>query len=235
MKLTTQQIDQLYLFTRQHYVEWYDLQSELVDHLANAIETQWKENPKLTFDEALNIEFKKFGVFGFMGVVEEKQKFLGKKYNKLVLSHIKEFFTLPKILLTITATWVLFLVFKWGRFNGEFILFFYVLLIGFVFYAIIKNRMQRKQQVKENQKRWLFNEIMNQYGKFVVAIVFPLNFFLNVFNHGDRLLINDYTIGFTSFFLVLMTFFLYVMFVLIPSKSKEYLIQTYPEYSFSNL
>ena len=126
-------------------------------------------------------------------------------------------------------------MFKWGQFNGEFILFFYVLLIGFVFYAIIKNRMQRKQQVKENQKRWLFNEIMNQYGNFVGAIVFPLNFFLNVFNHGDRLLRNDYTIGFTSFFLVLMTFFLYVMFVLIPSKSKEYLIQTYPEYSFSNL
>jgi hypothetical protein len=25
-----------------------------VDHLANAIETQWQENPKLSFDEALN-------------------------------------------------------------------------------------------------------------------------------------------------------------------------------------
>lgn len=83
MKLTTQQIDHLYLFTRQHYVEWYDLQSELVDHLANAIETQWQENPKLSFDEALNIEFKKFGVFGFMGVVEEKQKFFGKEIQSV--------------------------------------------------------------------------------------------------------------------------------------------------------
>ena len=46
MKLTTEQIDQLYRFTRQHYVEWYDLQTELVDHLANAIEEQWQENPK---------------------------------------------------------------------------------------------------------------------------------------------------------------------------------------------
>jgi hypothetical protein len=27
-------------FTRQHYVEYYDLQSELVDHLADAIEAQ---------------------------------------------------------------------------------------------------------------------------------------------------------------------------------------------------
>lgn len=235
MKLTTQQIDQLYTFTRQHYVEWYDLQSELVDHLANAIEAQWQENPTLTFDEALNKEFQKFGVFGFMDVVEEKQKFLGKKYNRLVLSHIKDFFTLPKIILTITATWALFFLFKWSRFNGDFILFFYVLLIGFVFYAIIKNRMLRKQQIKENKKRWLFEEIMNQYGNFAGAIVFPLNFSVNVFNHGDRFLSNDYAIGFTSFFLVLMTFFLYVMFVLIPSKSKEYLIQTYPEYSTQNL
>ena len=46
MKLTQQQIDRLYQFTRQHYVEWYDLQTELVDHLANAIEAQWQENPK---------------------------------------------------------------------------------------------------------------------------------------------------------------------------------------------
>lgn len=233
MKLTASQLDQLYTFTRQHYVEFYDLQSELVDHLANAIETQWQENPKLSFDEALNIEFKKFGVFGFMGVVEEKQKFLGKKYNRLVLSHIKEFFTLPKILLTITATWALFLLFKWSRFNGEFILFFYVLLIGFAFYAIIKNRIQRKQQINKNQKRWLFEEIMNQYGNFTVAIVYPLNFFLQIFNHGNRFLSNDYAIGFTSFFLVVMTFFLYVMFVLIPSKSKEYLIETYPEYGLT--
>ena len=52
MKLTTQQIDQLYLFTRQHYVEWYDLQSELVDHIANAIEAQWQQNPNRSFDEA---------------------------------------------------------------------------------------------------------------------------------------------------------------------------------------
>lgn len=235
MKLTAEQIDQLYLFTRQHFVEWYDLQSELVDHLANAIETQWQENPKLSFDEALNVEFKKFGVFGFMGVVEEKQKFLNKKYSRLLLSHVAAFFTLPKILLTISATWSLFVFLKWSRFNSEFILFAYVLLIGFAFYASIKSRVLRKKQIKENQKRWLFEEIMNQYGSFVGAIVFPLNFFLQIFNHGNWFLSNDYALGFTSFFLVLMTFFLYVMFVLIPSKSKEYLIQTYPEYSIQHL
>ena len=72
MKLTTSQIDQLFIFTRQNYVEYYDLQSELVDHLANAIEMQWQENPNRSIDEALHIEFKKFGVFGFMDVVEKR-------------------------------------------------------------------------------------------------------------------------------------------------------------------
>lgn len=91
MKLNKQQINQLYLFTRQHFVEWYDLQSELVDHLANSIEDRWKENPKLTFEEALDLEFKKFGIFGFMDVVDERRRFLSKNTAGLSGSIIKNF------------------------------------------------------------------------------------------------------------------------------------------------
>ena len=36
--LTNEQIKNLFKFTKKHYVEWYDLQSELVDRLANDIE-----------------------------------------------------------------------------------------------------------------------------------------------------------------------------------------------------
>lgn len=45
MKLNQTHIDSLYKFTRQHYVVHYDLQTELVDHLANDIETIWELNP----------------------------------------------------------------------------------------------------------------------------------------------------------------------------------------------
>ena len=117
MKLTLSQIDQLYLFTRQHYVEWYDLQSELVDHIANAIEAQWQQNPNRSFDEALQIEFKKFGVFGFMDVVEKRQAVLVKKYNRLVFQHFKTFFKVPKILLTIVMTFLLFNILKTSMYN----------------------------------------------------------------------------------------------------------------------
>jgi hypothetical protein len=47
--------------------------------------------PKLSFNEALNKEFKKFGVFGFMDVVEKRQTVLSKKYNSIVWQHFKDF------------------------------------------------------------------------------------------------------------------------------------------------
>ena len=57
-KVTPAQIEVLYAFTSQHFVAYYDRQSELTDHLANAIETLW-DNQRVTFDYALQREFKK--------------------------------------------------------------------------------------------------------------------------------------------------------------------------------
>jgi hypothetical protein len=56
-----------------------------VDHLANAIETQWQENPKLSFDQALNKEFKNLA-FWFYGCVEKRQTVLSKKIQWLSLA-----------------------------------------------------------------------------------------------------------------------------------------------------
>src|SRR6185436_6113077 len=102
MKLIKEQIDRLYQFTIQHYVEYYDLQTELVDHLANAIEQQWQENPKISFEDALQTEFKKFGIFGFTDLVEKRRFALQEKYQKIALGYMNEFFKLPMIILTLT-------------------------------------------------------------------------------------------------------------------------------------
>ena len=49
MKLTETHIKELYTFTRQHYVYFYDVQTELVDHLANDIENIWIRKTKFIF------------------------------------------------------------------------------------------------------------------------------------------------------------------------------------------
>jgi hypothetical protein len=101
MKLTKNHIQELYTFTRKHFVYHYDVQSELVDHLANDIESLWQETPNLSFEDARDASFKKFGIFGFMDVVEKKQSQMTKKYFKIILRFVKDWFRLPKIVLTL--------------------------------------------------------------------------------------------------------------------------------------
>jgi hypothetical protein len=52
MKLTQDDIHDLYVFTHKHNVEHYDLQTELVDHLANGIQQQWEKDSELSFEDA---------------------------------------------------------------------------------------------------------------------------------------------------------------------------------------
>lgn len=47
MTLSTEHIQQLFDFIRRKYVHFYDLQSEIVDHLAAAIEDKMSGNKKL--------------------------------------------------------------------------------------------------------------------------------------------------------------------------------------------
>lgn len=235
MKLTTSQIDQLFTFTRQHYVEWYDLQSELVDHLANAIEAQIQENPNLTFDQALNIEFKKFGVFGFMDVVESRQAALGKKYNAIVWLHFKTFFAVPKIVLTVAMIAVFYTVLKVITIKEYVFMGFYILLIAAMFYEIYKSHKTRNNKKRTGEKRWLFEEIISQYGNFAGIIIFPFNMMTQTFNHSNSLLSNDFGIMAVSFFLVSLSLFLFIIFKIIPAKAEAYLQATYPEYKLEKL
>ncbi len=230
MKLIDEQIERLYQFTRQHYVEWYDLQTELVDHLANAIEQQWETNPKLSFEETLQIEFKKFGVFGFMDVVEKRQEAMSKKYNKLVWKHFKAFFTIPKVLLTISLIGILFYVIKTFYFEYIFAVFMLLLAVLITSSLIIEKRKIKKRK-KETGKVWLFEQIIFGYGAFSGFIALPLNLtnmFFNKFENQP----NDYILLLFSGVIVSFYLLSYIIIKVIPSKAEDYLKETYPEYGF---
>ena len=226
MKLSAEQIERLYQFTRQHYVEYYDLQTELVDHLANAIEEQWQQNPKLSFENALQIEFKKFGVFGFMDVVEQRQSALNKKYNKLVLNELKTFFSVPKIIGTISAVGIVFYLLKYLQ-ESLFIvqtLFFFLIISYFIGISILlrRNKIRRKQ----NGKKWLLKEIIYGYSSTAGLINIPIQFAI----HIDDAKYNDGFLILVSFLLIILALTEYVMLILIPSKAEDFLKETYPEY-----
>lgn len=223
-KVTPEQIEQLFAFTKQHYVEYYDLQCELADHLANAIEQRWKEQPGIDFTEALKIEFKKFGIFGFTTVVEQREQALSKKYHKLMLGYFREFFKLPRILFTLIFA---FLVFNLIEYH---ILLYAILMIGacvFGGYKIIAIYYDHRKKVKKTGKRWLFEDIIKKGGGLGLTTYAP--FMMMSYGYQD----NPSTIGmifmaglFTAFVL-----YQYIILYLIPSKAEAHLLKAYPEYN----
>jgi len=229
MKLTNQHIQNLYNFTRQHYVEFYDVQTELVDHLANDIEAIWVEKPNLTFQEARDLSFKKFGVFGFMDVLEEKQKAMSKKYAKILLGFVKEWFRLPKIILTFGSVFILYTLFSSQY--GEYL--FYGTQGFFTVFIIIKAvqlKKVSKQREKKSNKKWML-EYMIFHSAYGGSIVYVLNSF-QIHDAGNNLQTSWVAFLFSVVF-VFAFLVSYITLEVIPKKGEELLEETYPEYKMS--
>lgn len=230
-QITPEHIDDLYTFTRKHFVEHYDLQTELVDHLAQAIEELWKEQPHLDFKQALQIEFKKFGVFGFMEVVEQRQSALSIKYYKLIWQHFKDYFKLPRVLLTIL---VIVITFYFMRSISAYPVV-YALILGVLFLSAIvpvsiQARKRRKAQ-KKGRKRWMYEEILSSAGAGTSLVMFPFHIFQILFTNINTLQTSpSWLIALVSVFMVCYSISIYIMLVLIPQKAHVYLKETYPEY-----
>lgn len=172
-KVSEEQIKELHLFTKRRFVEYYDVELELVDHLANGIEEQWRAYPELSFEEALQKEYKKFGVFGFVGMVENKQAELHNYYYKITLSALKSFFSIPKIVLT-AAIFLLLYAFattfkeyaSMGYSGIFYSLFVYTFIDGFRQMIVIKRRQ------KNAGKKWLIDSVAKQFYAIPFGLIF---------------------------------------------------------------
>jgi hypothetical protein len=72
--LMKEQIDYLFEFCETKGVRYYDVQVELVDHMANGIEKELAEHPGFSFQKALEVVFASFGHSDFAPLVIEKRK-----------------------------------------------------------------------------------------------------------------------------------------------------------------
>nr|WP_322625465.1 hypothetical protein [uncultured Flavobacterium sp.] len=223
--LTADQITALYTFTRQHFVEHYDLQTELVDHLANAIEQRWATDPAVSFDDALKAEFKKFGVFGFSDVVEQKGKALGRRYLKLKWGYFREFFTLPKVLLTLALVLAMGMLL---RFNVWVALSIYILLQLASFIKLFANVKAFNKKAKETGRKWMLEEMIFRGVTFTALAGFWFQFGqMMYYTH------NVYAQWVLATVCVLLLLHNYIVLYVIPSKAEQYLKETYPEYAIA--
>ncbi|MDP6922183.1 MAG: hypothetical protein QGH06_04330 [Lutibacter sp.] len=226
MKLNDTQIQQLYRFTRAHFVEHFDIQTELVDHLANDIEQCWESHPETSFESAKNAAFKKFGVFGFMDVVEARTKSMSKKYQGIIGRIFLEFFVIPRIALTGLLYTLLYLSLKAAPETTLLTIF----LGGFAFllYHFIKIRKTAKERFRKTQKKWLLEDMI--FGGQEVILLLNLIIQLLITNPkvSTPLWLFLYAFSLTSFLILT-----YILAVVLPAKADTLLRTQYPEYDLA--
>ncbi|WP_299156554.1 hypothetical protein [uncultured Tenacibaculum sp.] len=228
MTLTNQQIEQLYTFTRQHFVEHYDVQTELVDHLANDIEQILEDKSTLTFEQARDISFKKFGIFGFMDVVEEKQKQLNKKYYKIILSFVKDWFRLPNLIATITLFFFFYTLLT-SNLSSMYFMGIWILYIVYLSIKLYQLKKEVKIRKKKSGKLWLLEDFIFKQGAANTALVpiYIFQLFINIEGIANFEWYVTIPIALISSIIIIVG---YISLIVLPQKAEKLLEKHYPEY-----
>ncbi len=233
-KITEQEINQIFDFTKKHYVEFYDVQVELVDHLANAIEDQWKENPNIMFEGALQTEFKKFGIFGFTGLVEQKQTDLHKYYNKMLLREVLKFISLPKVIITAALYLVIYFFIENTGSLGEVITLGF-LVISFLFFMVDGFRFifKIKKEQKKQGRSWLIQSVA--FSVFSLPTVGLSGGYFSIVNQlfAQNLNISNSGIYFLTTFVVLQIILMFVFYRVIKPSLNQSIKETEKRFQFA--
>ena len=228
MKLNESQIQDLYAFTRKHFVEHYDLQTELVDHLANDIEAMWDIQPKLPFEDAKTKAFKKFGIFGFMEPIEQKAKAMNKRYMRYLWTELKKWFEMPQIIGTI-ALFLMFYVAFSTEYTAILALIFFAIITGWCIYKGIQLNRQFRRRKEVSNKKWMLEEMIFKQAGSTMFVFLSQGF--NVYHIPDEFGNNAYFLVFFSLAFTAITLINYISLEVIPNKAEKLLNETYPEFS----
>ncbi len=100
IELSNQQIENLFAFVKEKYVRYIDVQYELVDHLATAIEEEMNQDDQLSFEAALKEVYARFPITGFDKFLREKEKAMISYWRRKIGSIIMQYLSLPKLVMT---------------------------------------------------------------------------------------------------------------------------------------
>lgn len=192
MDLTNAEIEKLFIFTSRKYVRYIDVQIELVDHLASAIEERKIEDSRLGFDEALQKVYSEFPISGFSNLINEKTKSLNIFWLKKLKSYFIGFLNWPKIL------WLMlfFMGFYTLSFIASYKVFFGVVLFMIWLLCIAEAYTIWTSEVFSKLNITKFLALTTYYNVGFWCIYFPSSMFIifqiqneTVFTENSRLII----------------------------------------------
>jgi hypothetical protein len=233
-KLDEIQIIQLFAYCRKQNIPHYDLQIEIVDHLAAIIESRWEREPNLPFRIVLNQMKNEFDTYGFNLMKTERKKVLRKKYNRMLGNYVLEFFKLPKVILTlfivfflITASHSLmdyrFIFYSYLGFNILTIIVYIDLFPGKFRVGLIQGKQFLINEYLESIKRHIFQ--IGQIPILVHSIILMFNQ-----RYWKEILIDKYLLSFEVIFLTILCILFVGLFFYIPNRIKADFTREYPQF-----
>ena len=222
--LTKEQIDCLFTFCEKHFVKYYEVQLELVDHLANAIKTKIDEDHKLSFEKVLDEVHESFGVRGFAPLVSEKQIEAEKQSRKLFWKLFKDQFRWPKTLGFLVLSAVMFTIVSFDVLSFRW-LFVSIMIAGLVIeiYSVLKIHIL----LAHTGKKFLLGKI----SEFVPSIFFPFYVFYFPSTLDQNFLSTIHSFPSILFYSILLSLFIIMIIAILQtiSSAKRSLIKSFPE------
>lgn len=167
--LTNEQIKYLENYCNVNGVKYYDLQQEVIDHVAGMIEDLQQENPSLGFKAALEEVNGQFKKSDFSVMVNNKKQLLQKKIAKLIEKEFISFFTWPRAILTILLLAVAIsipAILKANRLAG---IVAVVCIISPLFYYIIRYSKEIRAIEADRKANLLCLAVRSRYERIVFA------------------------------------------------------------------
>ena len=234
-KLTPEQIDDLFTFVQGRGVSYYDVQVELVDHFASAIEQRWETNSSISYDEAIQMEYSHFNRYDFNQIIKEKEESLRQKYLNLEWTYIREYFRLPKIIATVAATLVLLTAFLLiNNFFKVYLLQSAIYILVFLIYRFILFPWKYRLKPMSENLFLLFEHYEEIKDRMNSSIFFP-NFIVSsiaLFSLPEQSS-NSYTVCvelFMAMYLAFSIIFVVATSKYIPQRIKADFIREFPQF-----
>ncbi|WP_167614174.1 hypothetical protein [Maribellus sediminis] len=228
--VTQEETTELFKVCENYGVFFYDVQIEIVDHLASIIEEQWKKNPELEFKQAQKNAISSFGKNNFTKMVRTKEKEVNRKYNLLLWKYLLEFYKWPKILLTFVLTLGVFIVFQTTSQTKSILLIYsgiiLVLFTIYLFFIFPKIKISGK-----TGKMFLLASRQSQSMYLIIILLQLPNLIHSLFNWIKiESVENKMLLAALSFFLVGASILLYANMFFLPKKIKQHFTEQFPEF-----
>jgi hypothetical protein len=168
-QLTKEEVDMLFSFVEDKNVRYKDVQFEIVDHLATAIEEEQATDPKLSFHNALQRVYGKFPITGFAMMILAKEEELSKYWRRRFFRAFLDCFTYPKVAFTLLVSTFIFFMLDYG--NTDSVRFLDYIKLG----SLIATSVficTKSFVMNEGHENYLFTKTYVKILFFVFAIIF---------------------------------------------------------------